>query len=123
MSTGQNGLVIQRGARIRAGSPLTLAGVWHGMLVFFGLTNASGRAYAFWSGIGSDIGELTIIGGLVAIYRKHNCHARGCWRVGRLAVAGTPYVVCHRHHPDHDGARKATAETIARAHAEATKAT
>lgn len=94
----------------------------HGLAVFFGLTNPSGHAYAFWSGIGSDIGELTIIGGLIAIYRKHNCHARGCWRVGRLQVEGTPYVVCHRHHPTHEGNRKASVDTINRAHADAVAA-
>ena len=93
--------------------------VWHGLAVFFGLTNPAGHAYAFWSGIGSDIGELTIIGGMIAIYRKHNCHVRGCWRIGRLSVKGTPYVVCHRHHPAHQGTRKATVETIAAAHAAA----
>lgn len=93
--------------------------MWHGIAIWLGLTNPSGHAYSFWSGVGADIGEVTIIGGMIAIYRKHNCHVRGCWRVGKLAVDGTPYIVCHRHHPEHEGSRQATAEAIRQAHADA----
>ena len=66
-----------------------------------GLDNVSGPWYAFWSGFG---GDLTIFAGLFAIagsfLRKHNCHVKGCWRIGRHPVDGTQYVVCRRHHPD-----------------------
>jgi len=65
-----------------------------------GMDNLSGPYYGFWSGSGSDIGELAMVGGLVAIVRKHNCHVDKCWRVGRHPVAGTAYVVCRKHHPD-----------------------
>lgn len=67
---------------------------------FFGLDNASGPAYLFWSGVGSDITELAVLGGLVSLYRKHNCHVKGCPRLGRHLIAGTTYVVCARHHPE-----------------------
>lgn len=76
-------------------------GFWHGVAVFFGVTNASGTAYLAWSGILSDLGEVTLVAGLIAVYRRHNCHARWCLRVGRHSIDGTPYVVCHRHHPEH----------------------
>lgn len=66
----------------------------------FGLGNLAGPYYGFWSGAGSDIAELAIVGGLINMARRHNCHVRGCWRVGRHPVEGTSFVVCQRHHPD-----------------------
>lgn len=62
-----------------------------------GLTNVSGRWYAFWSGIA---GELSWVGAAAVIYRRHNCQARGCWRLGKHPVDGSPWVVCRKHHPD-----------------------
>lgn len=74
--------------------------MWFTLLHLFGVEpRNTSTAYNFWSGIGSDLGELGIITGLVTVYRKHNCHVYRCWRVGKMAVPGTPYVVCHRHHP------------------------
>ncbi len=55
--------------------------------------------YNWWSGAGSDFGELAIVAGLVSIYRKHNCSTRWCWRVGRYPVLGTPFTTCKKHHP------------------------
>jgi hypothetical protein len=69
-------------------------------LHFLGLDSASGTAYLAWSGVLSDIAELAIVGGLIGIYRKHNCMIHGCWRIGRHPVEGTSYVTCRRHHPD-----------------------
>ena len=65
-----------------------------------GLDDGSGRWYLFWSGFGSDISELAIFAALFGIIRRHNCHARRCWRVGRFPIEGTGHVVCRRHHPD-----------------------
>lgn len=67
-----------------------------------GIDNESGPIYAFWSGFGSDIGELAILGGMVTFYRRHTCHVnhpRFCWRWGAHPVEGTPYKTCRRHHP------------------------
>jgi len=72
----------------------------HWLLHVLGMDNLSGTAYGFWSGFGADIGEVVIIGGLVSIARRHNCHVHGCWRIGRHPVDGTGFVVCRRHHPD-----------------------
>lgn len=74
--------------------------IWHWLLHVMGVDNVSGPWYGFWSGFGSDIGELAIVGSLLAVVRRHNCHVRRCWRVGRHPVAGTGYMVCRRHHPE-----------------------
>lgn len=66
-----------------------------------GLDSASGPAYLFWSGIGGNLGIIAVLYGVL---RKHNCHVRGCLRIGIYHVGGTPYVVCRRHHPDVDAA-------------------
>lgn len=71
--------------------------IW--LLHALGLDSGSGPAYLWWSGAGSDLGELAIVGGIVAVYRRHSCHVRRCWRLARYPVAGTPYVTCLRHHP------------------------
>lgn len=62
-----------------------------------GSDNTSGVFYGFWSGFGSDIGELGIIGGLVAMYRKNNCHVKWCWRFSHMRVEGTHFKTCHKH--------------------------
>ena len=61
-----------------------------------GIDDPAGRWYAWWSGIGSDFGEVTIVGAILGTYYKHTCHQERCWRIGRHAVDGTPW--CNRHH-------------------------
>lgn len=60
--------------------------------------------YNFWSGFGSDLGEATLIAtitvGVYTGFRKVNCHAKGCPRIGHHALEGTPYHLCSKHHPD-----------------------
>lgn len=60
--------------------------------------------YNFWSGFGSDLGELTLVSAVgVGVYtaaRKVNCHTKGCWRIGHHKLEGTPYILCRHHHPD-----------------------
>jgi len=68
--------------------------------------------YNFWSGIGADIGGFAFIGATIGLYRKHNCHVRGCWRLAKQAVRGTSWVVCHHHHPE----GHPSAEQVAQVH-------
>ncbi len=82
---------------------------------FFGLDNLSGPWYGFWSGVGSDIAELAIIGGLITMVRQHNCEVHKCWRLGRHKTAAG-HRACRRHHPD----GHLTHERLLRAHREAT---
>lgn len=65
-----------------------------------GIDNLSGPWYGFWSGLGSDVTEFAIVGGLVSMYVRHTCHVQGCWRLAHRAVAGTSYSACRRHHPE-----------------------
>jgi hypothetical protein len=75
---------------------------WHFLAHFlgadYGLPYGQWGAYNTWSGAGSDIGELGIIGGLAVMVRRHNCEVRRCWRLGRHWTAGG-HVVCRKHHP------------------------
>jgi hypothetical protein len=56
------------------------------------------RGYNFWSGIGSDFSEITLLAGVYMIWRKHNCHEVKCLRIGKHTVDGTPY--CNKHHKE-----------------------
>jgi hypothetical protein len=87
--------------------------MWHGLLHFLGVDDLSGPAYGWWSGAGSDLSELALLGAIVGLLRKHNCVVAGCWRLGRHVTAAQHWV-CHRHHPD--GA-PTHAEVIAAHHA------
>jgi hypothetical protein len=60
-----------------------------------------GPGYQFWSGIGSDISEVTLvgtfIGGILMGYRHIECQQEGCHRLGRFSHGH--YKLCHVHHP------------------------
>jgi hypothetical protein len=61
------------------------------------------KGYNFWSGIGADIGEITLVVSLVSgvlWFRRHfQCHEETCSKVGMHHVPGTPYRTCWHHHP------------------------
>lgn len=71
----------------------------HWLAHFLGTDNVSGTYYGWWSGAGSDLGELAIIGGLASVIRRHNCEVHGCWRLGRHQTAAGRWV-CRKHHPE-----------------------
>lgn len=75
---------------------------WDSVGNSFGLLNGSSFGYLWWSGAGSDIGELTILGGAVALYKAHTCHVDGCWRISRHKHTqdGQEYALCRKHHPN-----------------------
>lgn len=80
---------------------------WHWIEVHTGTVNESGPYYGFWSGFGSDIGEVTLITAIltpaVVAARHSNCHTRGCWRITSHKTTdpktGHPYRQCIRHDP------------------------
>lgn len=91
----------------------------HWLAIHTGTDNEAGPYYGFLSGAGSDIGEITLVGGLLAVYKRHNCHTAWCWRFGRHdftdEAAGITYRLCRRHHPQHHG-RQLRLHHIARIH-------
>jgi hypothetical protein len=91
----------------------------HWLAVHTGTINESGPYYGFWSGFGSDIAELGILGaictGSYQLVKKYNCHEPGCWRVGTHPAADGQFLLCYRHHPDFEG-KKPTHEMIERLH-------
>jgi hypothetical protein len=84
---------------------------------FFGI-GGGGPHYGFWSGAGSDIGEITLVGAVIVALKHVNCHDEGCWRIGLHKVEGTPYKACHKHHPVLAKQPHITAEIMAKAHEE-----
>lgn len=55
--------------------------------------------YNFWSGIGSDLGEITLIGLALAFWHQHNCHVNRCWRLSWHPHPSNGHPVCKHHHP------------------------
>lgn len=55
-----------------------------------------GKWVIFWGGFGSCLSEFAILG---VVWKHLNCNTKGCWRIGRHHVEGTPYKVCRRCHP------------------------
>jgi hypothetical protein len=93
----------------------TLHAIGNWLYWFFGI-GGGGPHYGFWSGAGSDIGELTIVGVLVVGLRHVDCHDKGCWRIGLHKVDGTPYKAYRKHHPVLSQHPRITAEVMAKAH-------
>lgn len=63
--------------------PNPLAHFWEWVEIHVGAQNEGKSYYGFWSGFGSDLGEIVLIGGIVQIARNLNCHSKGCWRIGK----------------------------------------
>lgn len=92
-------------------------GYW--LQVHTGTVNEAGPYYGFFSGFGSDLSEIALLGGFAVIVRRFNCHTSGCWRVGRFHLAGSQFLVCSRHHREVTGTpKKLTPEVLKEAHAE-----
>lgn len=72
--------------------------IQHWLSYMTGSLNTDGTPpnYNFWSGFGSDLGEVALFGAVLGGYKKHNCHQQHCWRIGRHIVDGTPW--CNKHH-------------------------
>lgn len=71
--------------------------LWHVFLNWTGASNTAGTAYGFWSGIGSDFGEITLIAAILTFYKMHECHIDGCHRFGKHPFEH--YKLCKKHHP------------------------
>jgi len=83
----------------------------HWFLRYTGADAESATWYGFWSGFGGAIPDFLILGSIFTIYRHHNCHVKGCLRLGR-PVDGTPYLACPIHHPEHQGSKRSVSEDV-----------
>ena len=83
----------------------------HWFLRYTGADAESGTWYGFWSGFGGAIPDFLILGSIITVYRHHNCHVKGCLRLGK-PVEGTPYLACPLHHPDHQGSRRSVSSEV-----------
>lgn len=103
-------------------------GLQHWLAYETGSYNTPGVAhnYNFFSGSGSDIGQITLIGLAVSFmaawYHKHNCHNEKCWRIGIHTLADGKYTVCRKHHNEitGHGERKLSTEFLRLRHLEHT---
>jgi hypothetical protein len=74
-------------------------------LLFAGLTAwdlwhpLAGEGYQFWSGIGADLSEITVLGLALGAYKFVNCQSPRCWRFGLHRTADGHHKLCRRHHP------------------------
>lgn len=58
------------------------------------------NGYQWWSGAGSDLGELAILTGIGAFLHHKNCIEKGCWRLGHPSPEhGHPVCRKHTDHP------------------------
>ena len=89
-----------------------LANIFHMQTPFDPL---HGDGYNFWSGIGSDFGEATIIVAVLAWWKHRNCQVAGCPRIHLMHPTDAGHYVCKRHHPGHEG-NQLTAEYVQAAH-------
>jgi hypothetical protein len=80
-------------------------------LRYTGADAESATWYGFWSGFGGAIPDFLILGSIITLYRRHNCHVKGCLRLGK-PVDGTPYLACPQHHPAHEGNKRSVSQEI-----------
>ena len=76
-----------------------------------------GAGYQWWSGAGSDLGELTLIAGALALIKHLNCDAPRCLRYGPHRTVDSQHRLCRAHHPDLPARRLSLREIHERHHA------
>lgn len=56
--------------------------------------------------VSGDLGDLFIVGFILSLYRKHNCHVRWCPFLSWHKHPKNGHPVCRVHHPRGDGLTK-----------------
>lgn len=75
----------------------------HPLAHFLGIDTQQSQNYDFVSGVGPMIiAAMGFSGALATMVHHVNCHAPGCWRVGKYPLAGGQWKVCRWHHPDEE---------------------
>ncbi len=70
----------------------------HWLAIHTGTVNESGPWYGFFSGFGSDIGEVTLIGVAIGGFHHLNCASPRCPRLGKHTPDGTTHKMCRKHY-------------------------
>ena len=83
------------------------------LLIHLGIKDVSGPWYAFWSGFGSDLGEITLVGAVLAAYHHKKCVAKGCKRLGH-ADPEHGHPACRKHHSRREAIQSTTRDKEAR---------
>ena len=77
--------------------------IWHPLGSTAQCVGKNCKGYNFWSGLGSDLSEITLIitliSGILWFRRHYQCHEETCKKIGLHHVPGTPYRTCWHHHP------------------------
>lgn len=75
--------------------------VWWHAEAWAGIDDTGGPQYGFLSGLGSDFGEIALVGGLWHLLHQFNCHEPRCWRIGphQYDLDGRLVKLCKKHHP------------------------
>jgi hypothetical protein len=76
----------------------------------------SGLGYQFWSGIGSDLGEITLLVGALAWWKHRNCQVKWCPFFHLHAPTNGGHFVCKKHHPEYDHKSKLSHQDVIDAH-------
>lgn len=48
--------------------------------------------------VSGDLGDLFVLGFVASMFRKHNCHVRGCWRIAFHPHNLHGHPVCRPHY-------------------------
>lgn len=75
------------------------------------------NGYQWWSGMGANFGEVTVIGLGITAWRHINCAAPRCPRRGTHPTADGQHKLCRKHHPDLPDRKLSLAEIHRRHHA------
>ena len=73
----------------------------HWFLRYTGADAETGTWYGFWSGFGGAIPDFLILGSILTVYRHHNCHVKGCLRLGKPVEEVIR--LAHKAHLDREG--------------------
>lgn len=82
--------------------------VWWAVEKATGTDDTAGPQYGFFSGFGSDFGEIVLIGGIWHLLHQANCHEPRCLRIGLhpYDLDGQHVKLCKKHHPAIGGLTK-----------------
>lgn len=94
--------VIYRASPVILSCLLLYAAIWHTWGLLFGLgvhpyPAGTPWTYQLWSGFVPALTVLSLLGTIAGAYHLNNCHHKGCPRLGKHKIGGTPWCSRHQH--------------------------